>query len=230
MPGDSVLDMGPSDMSNLISVDQVSVTFEGTTLLAPVSFGVDAGQALAVTGANGTGKTTLLRVLAGLTRPSGGAVAVDGVGPDERRREFRALVAALIGVPPLARNLTVREHLVLVAASWGFSVADAEERADQLLVDFGIAALSLRFPHELSSGQTQLFSLALTLSRRFQVLLLDEPEQRLDTERQQLVGRALRGLVNAGRTLVLSSHSPALVEHVADRIVHLRDPEYAQGV
>lgn len=215
-------------MSRFITADEVSVTFEGAALLAPVSFGVDVGQALAVTGANGTGKTTLLRVLAGLTRPTGGTVTVGGVTTDERRREFRTLVAALIGVPPLARNLTLREHLVLVAASWGFSVADAEERADQLLVDFGIAGLSLRFPHELSSGQTQLFSLALTLSRRFTVLLLDEPEQRLDPERLQLVGGVLRSLVDAGRTLVLSSHSPTLVEHVADRVVHLRDPDHAQ--
>ena len=210
-------------MSSLITADQVSVTVGDMTLLAPVSFGVEAGQAVAVAGANGTGKTTLLRVLTGLNRPTGGAVTVGGVAPDERRREFRTLVAALIGVPPLTRNLTLREHLVLVAASWGFCVADAEERADQLLSDFEIAGLAYRFPHELSSGQTQLFSLALTLARRFKVLLLDEPEQRLDPERLQLVGGVLRGLVHAGTTLVLTSHSSALVEHVADQVIHLKD-------
>lgn len=212
-------------MGDLIAADRVSVTVDGAELLAPVSLGVDAGEALAITGANGTGKTTLLRVLAGLTRASAGTVTVGGAAVDERRREFRALVAALIGVPPLARNLTLREHMVLVAASWGFSVAEAGERSDRLLGDFGIARLASRFPHELSSGQTQLFALALTLSRRFSVLLLDEPEQRLDADRMDVVGGILRALADTGTTLVLASHSSTLVEHVADRELHLPEAD-----
>lgn len=215
-------------MSGFITAEQVSVTIDREVLLAPVSFSLDAGQALAVTGANGTGKTTLLRVLAGLIQPTAGTTTIAGAVTDERRQEFRALVAALIGTPPLARNLTLREHLTLVATSWGFSLVEAEARADQLLGDFEIARLASRFPHELSSGQTHLFTLALTLSRRFQVLLLDEPEQRLDSDRLELVGGVLRGLVEAGATLIMASHSKALVERVAERVLRLRDAGYGQ--
>lgn len=215
-------------MSEFITAEQVSVTIDREVLLPPVSFSLDAGQALAVTGANGTGKTTLLRVLAGLIPPTAGTAMISGAVPDERRREFRALVAALIGTPPFARNLTLREHLTLVATSWGFSLVAAEVRADQLLGDFGIGRLASRFPHELSSGQTQLFTLALTLSRRFQVLILDEPEQRLDPDRLELVGGVLRGLVEDGVTLIMASHSNALVERVAERVLQLRDAEYGQ--
>lgn len=212
----------------MITAERVSVTLDDAELLAPVSFRVEAGESLAVTGPNGSGKTTLLRVIAGLTRPTEGALTVRGISPDERRREFRSLVATLVGTPPLARNLTLREHLVLVGASWGDDVSTAEERADGLLQELGIARLSARFPHELSSGQTQLFTLALTLSRPFDVLLLDEPEQRLDGERLLRVGAALRARIDEGTTVVFTSHSTSLVTQVADRTLPLAEGDRAQ--
>lgn len=151
-------------MSSFISAVEVSVHIDQQVLLAPVSFAVGAGETLAVTGANGSGKTTLLRVLAGLVQPSSGAVRIAGRSPNEQSPQFRATVAALVGLPPLARDLTLREHLVLVGASWGKSLEAAAEHAEGLFAELQIAQLASRFPHELSSGQTQLFALALTLT------------------------------------------------------------------
>lgn len=212
----------------MITAERLRVALDDVELLAAVSFGVGSGEALAVTGPNGSGKTTLLSVIAGLVRPTEGTITVHGVVPDERRREFRALVATLVGTPPAARNLTLREHLVLVGASWGDEVSKAEERADGLLRDLAILKLAARFPHELSSGQTQLFTLALTLSRPSGVLLLDEPEQRLDDERVQLVSEVLRRRLDDGTTVVFTSHSSSLVKQLADRTLHLADCERAQ--
>lgn len=192
-------------------------------LLAPTSFALEAGRALAVTGPNGAGKTTLLRVLAGLTRPSTGYATIAGRPVDDRSPEFRRLVAAHLGLPPLARDLTLREHAVLVAASWGIGLPAAEERADAVFAELGIDHLTARFPHELSSGQRQLFALVLTLVRPCAVLLVDEPEQRLDEHRRGLVAAALRRRRDDGATIVLVSHSPVLVEAVADAVVALAE-------
>lgn len=206
-----------------VSATAAGVVLAGSVLLAPTSFTVRTGRALAVTGPNGSGKTTLLRVLAGRMAPTTGSVTVASAAPDERDPRFRARLAALLGMPPLARSLTLREHLVLVATSWGFSVEESGDRADQLLAEFGIEPLASRFPHELSSGQTQLFALTLTLVRPFGVLLLDEPEQRLDAGRLGLVAAILRGRVEGGATVVLASHSAALVERVADDVLALTE-------
>jgi len=150
-------------------------------------------------------------------------VTVDGREPDERRPAFRRQVAALLGVPPVARNLTLHEHLVLVAASWGVGLDEAGRRTDSLLGELGLHRLSSRFPHELSSGQTQLFTLALTLSRPCEVLILDEPEQRLDPDRVVLVCGVLQRLVADGTTLVVASHSTLLVKEVADSTLALAE-------
>lgn len=210
-------------MTSFISAAEVSVHIDQQVLLAPVSFAVDAGETLAITGANGSGKTTLLRVLAGLVQPSSGEVRVAGHSPNEQSSQFRAMVAALVGLPPLARDLTLREHLVLVGASWGKSLEAAAEHAEGLLAELQIAQLASRFPHELSSGQTQLFALALTLSRRFDVLILDEPEQRLDADRLGLLGGVLRRLSEEGSTIIIASHSELLVSQVADRVLTLTE-------
>ncbi len=210
-------------MTGAVGAEEAGVALGDVTLLSPVSFEVEPGRTLAVVGPNGSGKTTLLRVLAGLVSPSSGTVVVDGLPPDERRPAFRARVASLLGVPPLARNLTLREYLTLIAISWGTSADQATRQADDLMDEFGIARLASRFPHELSSGQTQLYILAVTLARPFEVLLLDEPEQRLDPDRLTLVGDALACRKAAGATLVLASHSRPLVDRLADQVLALAE-------
>jgi ABC-2 type transport system ATP-binding protein len=204
-----------------VEVESVGVGVGGELLLHPVSFTLDAGQGLAITGTNGSGKTTLLRVLAGLVEPNSGSARVGGLNVNERNARFRRTVAGLIGYPPIARDLTLEEQLTLVAVSWGASMPTARVRAATLLAEFDISRLRQRFAHELSSGQSQLFSLALTLARPFDVLLLDEPEQRLDVDRLELVSGLLRKLVDDGKTLVFASHNRFMIEALSDRVISL---------
>ena len=206
-----------------VRFEGIGVVRDGNVLLLEATGAVRAGEILALTGANGAGKTTLLRVLAGLLEPTAGTVRVLGRAPDERDRAFRAALAALIGPPQTARDLTVAEHLQFIAATWGTTATAARESAQALLEEFAIISLARRFPHELSSGQSQLVALALTLARPCQVLLLDEPEQRLDPERLGLVIRAVRARADGGTAVITATHSPRLLEELADRRLHLEE-------
>ncbi|MGV8881964.1 MAG: ABC transporter ATP-binding protein [Rhodoglobus sp.] len=205
----------------MIMVDHVGVVASGTTLLSPVSIAVSRGEAGVVRGRNGTGKSTLLRVLAGVRKPTTGTVRINGSVVAERDRGFRRLVSTMIGLPPMAVDLTVRDHVMLVATTWFDDPAVAVHIADGLLEELGLGELGERFAHELSSGQTQLCGLALMLARPFEVLILDEPEQRLDPEHVESVIRVLRSRRDRGATLVVATHSVVLTEALADHVLEL---------
>ena len=212
----------------MLTATRVRVDIDGAELLPETSIALDAGRAVAVRGPNGAGKTTLLRVLAGRMRPSAGEARLFGAALDERHRAVRAHIAALIEPPSLYPDLTLRDHIALIDAAWsGNAAAPAGERprwaglGTDALERFGIAALADRFPNELSSGQRQLVSLAVTLARPCSVLLLDEPEQRLDPDRRGIVAETLRAAWSAGVAIAFASHDPVLVAQVADGEVHV---------
>ena len=208
-----------------VAAEQVSKVIEPTTLLAPVDLSVASGECVVVRGPNGSGKTTLLRILAGMLEPTTGTATLDGEVIDERRSSTRAAVTALLGAPTAYRDLTLADHLTLIDASWGRDPGTCAERVDAGLAELEIDHLGGRFPHELSSGQSQLFRLALTLFRPSRVLILDEPEQRLDTHKRGLLGDLIAARAAGGTTGIMASHAPALTDAVADQIVTLEPAE-----
>lgn len=204
-----------------VEFEELAVLRDGVLMLDGASGSAEAGTVLALTGANGSGKTTVLRVLAGAITPTAGTALVHGRVPDDRDPAFRRSLAALIGPPPTARDLTIAEHLQFIGATWGASAVSARTAASALLAELAIEPLALRYPHELSSGQSQLVSLAMTLARPCEVLLLDEPEQRLDADRLEQVIAILRRRAEAGTAIVLASHSRRLLDALADQRVEL---------
>jgi ABC-2 type transport system ATP-binding protein len=215
------------DHEPLLTFQDVAVLEDDVLMLDDATGAVDRGGVLALRGANGAGKTTLLRVLAGRLRPTAGTVRLAGRVPDDRDRITRRLLAAAIGPAMTQRDLSVREHLQFIAATWGADVRQAQRLAASLLEELSLTALDARFPHELSSGQTQLLALAMTLARPFELLLLDEPEQRLDADRTGLVVDAIRRRVEDGAAVVMATHSQRLETALADDSLTLIGEEQA---
>lgn len=180
---------------------------------APITVAVRPGEAVAVVGENGTGKSTLLRTVTGLLAPLSGRVRVLGRAADERSRRQRAEVAADLGDDVFLPALTAREHLELIAL--GHGVDDAQEQVDELLEDMDLTSRARVAPDALSSGQRRRLLLASVLVRPFRLLILDEPEQRLDAGMRDRLGAMLRAEVGAGAGVLLVTHDPALVRACA---------------
>lgn len=203
-----------------IDATGLSVTSGGYTLLSPTDVTLAAGRNLVIGGDNGSGKTTLLSVLTGLLPATAGTVTVCGLTPDDRRLAFRTAVTGLIGRAPISRELTVAEHLEAIAMSW--SLPEPQAAALHQLAELEIDFLADRFAHELSSGQTQLMQSAMVLVRPTRMLVLDEPEQRLDSARLDLLITVLEKRAENGTTLVLASHSPQVIDRLGEDYLHLR--------
>ncbi|MYS11287.1 ATP-binding cassette domain-containing protein [Streptomyces sp. SID6041] len=203
-----------------IAARDATVVLDGTTLLAPTTFEVLPGEFWCLTGSNGSGKTTLLRAFLGSRRLTDGAVLVRGETVDMARPRHRRLMASLVEPIPVARDMTLREQVTLVAASWYGNNAETAERADEIIGRLGLTALGTRFPSQLSSGQLQLFNLALTLVRPADVILLDEPERHLDTDRVDLVADLLTERAEQGTSFLVATHEPAMV-NACDGVMEL---------
>jgi len=203
----------------LLEVRGISRRFGERTILDGVDLDVAAGEAVGVVGPNGSGKSTLLRCIVGADESDGGEATLDGRVLDERRPEVRRDLAVVMDDIDFFPDLSVVEHLDLVARAHG--QAEAQEIVDAVLDEVGLMEVSGQLPSTLSSGQRRRLALASAFVRPRTLLVLDEPEARLDVGGVQWLGRKLVSEKAAGRAVLLVSHDPALVEQVCDRTVRL---------
>ncbi|WP_146906848.1 ABC transporter ATP-binding protein [Cellulomonas aerilata] len=215
--------MGDRPTDPVVRADSLLVGYGGEPVCAPVTFDLPAGTALALVGPNGSGKSTVLRAVLGLLTPADGVLHVLGREVDEREHLFRAEVAGVLDDDAYFPALTVAEHLVLTAR--GHGVPDAEGVVDELLEDFGLAGHADVLPVTLSSGQRRRLLLAAGFARPRRLLVLDEPEQRLDQRMRSALAARLRAETAAGGAVLLATHDPALLAAVADAAVLVGEDE-----
>src|SRR4051794_39974086 len=191
--------------------------------LAGLDLTVGAGECVALIGANGSGKSTAVRAIAGLLQPTAGTVRVAGHDPHEEPEAERARVAlALVPDSPLLYDdLTVREHLYLVMLAHGIYHDDVDERVNALLDQLDLGPREDFVPRELSRGMRQKTQLACALIRPAELLVLDEPVVGLDPPSQALLAELLVEAKAAGTAILLTTHQMAFADGVADRAVVL---------
>jgi heme exporter protein A len=168
-----------------------------------LSFRVKAGQALAVEGANGAGKTSLLRLIAGFLAPAGGRILVKtAAGESDDAEERGRLVGWLGHLDGLKPQLTVREQLVFYARLYGRPLDDA------VLDRVGLARQAELPCRYLSAGQRRRLALARLLVSRRSLWLLDEPFAALDTSGQALVAQLMARHCGEGGIIIAATHDP----------------------
>jgi ABC-2 type transport system ATP-binding protein len=186
-----------------VEVRDLHAGYGSTPVLTGVALTVPAGGGVCVTGENGIGKSTLLRCVAGLQRPDRGEIRVFGGAPGSTPDFWRAVVTT-VEPPTWYPGLTTREHAELVCRAHGQDPAAAG--IEEALERFGLAGHADAIPPSLSSGQKQRLTLALTLLRPSSLLILDEPEQRLDSAGRALVAELLTDYLKNGGSVLMASH------------------------
>ena len=207
----------------LLEVTDLSVGYGGAPVCGPVTLSVAAGEAVALVGPNGAGKSTVLQTMVGLLPPLAGTVRLAGRPVDERDADHRRAVAGVLDDDAFFPSLTGEEHLLLTAR--GHGVVDAEQVVATQLAAFGLTERADALPSALSSGQRRRLALAGAFVRPAQLLVLDEPERRLDTAMRRTLAGRLAALVESGAAVLFASHDPAFIGTLADRVLLIGDDE-----
>jgi ABC-2 type transport system ATP-binding protein len=203
---------------SVLTLERVTKRFDRVLAVDDLSFGVAPGTVFGFLGGNGAGKTTSLRMVLDIIRPTSGKIEVLGRAPGRQN-------APEIGFLPeergLYRQMTALDTIAYFGRLKGMATADAKREGAALLDRFGLAANAKMTVDKLSKGMAQKVQLATALVNRPRLLILDEPFSGLDPVNQGLLEEEIRRISATGATVVFSTHVMQHAERLCDRLLLL---------
>lgn len=200
-------------MNNLpAQFTRVTKNYGPVEALRGLDLTIRPGELVALLGANGAGKTTAVRTLLGLSKPTEGEVRV--FGGDPRDAHSRARTGALLQIARVPETLRVREHIHLFSSYY-----PNPRPIDDVIEAAGLQGLEKRQFGKLSGGQQKRVLFALALCGNPDLLVLDEPTAGLDVEARRALWKQIRAFIAGGRSVLLTTHYLMEAEALADRVV-----------
>lgn len=209
----------------MIEIAGLRKSFEGRRVLDGFDASVAGGEAVALLGRNGSGKTTTLRCIAGLTLPDAGRIEINGCDVLRRGPEARRLLSYMPQRSVFPSTLRVRETVGVVARLRGVPAS----RVESELAACGLEPWADLAVGALSGGQRQRLGLAIAFLPEVPLYLFDEPSANLDAPSLAVFRRRTRALVRDGRAVLFTTHSREDVDALASRVVRLEEGRVAGG-
>jgi polar amino acid transport system ATP-binding protein len=210
---------------SLVSLENVHKSFGTLEVLSGVSLSVEKGEAVAVIGRSGSGKSTMLRCINGLEKIQSGRIVVDGTTVSESGADLidlRQRVGMVFQSFNLFPHLTVERNITLaLTVAKKIPLPEAKEVAREVVERVGLSDKLGAYPHELSGGQQQRVAIARSLAMQPRVMLFDEITSALDPELVGEVLRVLERLVSDGLTMLLVTHEMGFARNCASRVVFM---------
>jgi ABC-2 type transport system ATP-binding protein len=207
----------------VIEACELTRRFGETVAVDALSLQVHSGEVFGILGHNGAGKTTFLRLVNGLLRPSEGRITTFGGQSYESGSSIRARTGVVTESTSLDDFLTIRESLVAYGTMAGLPFGRIHARVDHLLEVFDLTRIADKQVRELSAGMRQRAAFARGLVHEPELLLLDEPTANMDPVAARQVRHIVADLARqTGRTVVISTHNLAEAQDICDRIAVLR--------
>ncbi len=210
-----------------IEIKHLTKTYKGQAALSDLSLSLTDVHSLGIIGPSGGGKTTLLRVLAGLETPDSGELVLNGKAIDfskDKLLEHRKRIAMVFQSYNLFIHLTALQNITLpLVKTRQMAPARARQEAIELLERFGLADHLDKYPGQLSGGQKQRVAIARALSLKPEVLLFDEPTSALDPEITAEILDVINGLRLAKKDLILVTHEIGFARHACEHVAFVSD-------
>lgn len=210
----------------MIRFDRVCKQFPGgREALVDLSFEIEPGEMVFLTGHSGAGKTTLLRIVAALERASRGTVALDGINitriPSRRVPEVRRRVGMIFQDHRLLVDRTLFDNVALPLVIRGVRRPEIERRVRAALEKVGLLGRERSLPSTLSTGEQQRVGIARAIVTRPPVVLADEPTGNLDPHLSREIMNLFRSLNDVGLSFIIASHDLDLVRRMGKRVLVL---------
>lgn len=214
-------------MDTLIRVENLTKQFVANgvrehTAVSNLNLQVREGEVLAFLGPNGAGKTTTVRMLTSILKPTNGRASVAGHDIVNEARHVRGVVGHLTEFPGLYLRMKARDYLDFYGELYGMSRAMRRQRAEELMMRFGIADAANRRLSEFSKGMRQKVALIRSMLHSPRVLFLDEPTSAMDPHSAKQVRDAVAQLREQRHTVFLCTHNLYEAETLADRLAMIR--------
>lgn len=212
----------------ILELKKIFKSFDGAPVLNGIDLGIREGEFVTLLGASGCGKTTILRIIAGLTEPDGGKVLLQGSDVTEQPPEKRN-VNTIFQSYALFPHMTVYQNVAYALKIRGVEKRETERRVHELLEMVRMSGSEKKMPAQLSGGQRQRVAIARSLINHPKVLLLDEPLGALDLQLRRQMQHELKALQKQlGITFIYVTHDQEEAIDMSDRIVLLRDGQIEQ--
>jgi polar amino acid transport system ATP-binding protein len=210
----------------LLALENVCANYGAVKVLQDVALTVEPGEVVALIGPSGSGKSSVLRTVVGLNKPTSGQILLSGKAIDYTNasalKAARRRMAIVFQQYNLFQNMTVLGNVTVAPVKvQGRPRQEAEAEARELLAKVGLAEKLAAYPDQLSGGQQQRVAIARALALKPDLLLLDEVTAALDPELVMEVLDTIRALAVGGMTMLIVSHEMNFVRDVADRVVML---------
>ena len=209
----------------MIELKHLEKKYENVTPLADVNAVINDGDVISIIGPSGTGKSTLIRCINLLERPTGGQILLDGeeiTAPDYDQTKARRIMGMVFQSFNLFGHLTVIENLMLAPMDiLKRSRQEAYETGMELLKRVGLAGREYHYPDQLSGGQKQRVAIARTLAMDPAVILLDEPTSALDPTMVGEVQAVIRDLAQTGKTMMIVTHEMSFARAICNRVFYM---------
>ncbi len=202
----------------MIELEQLVKKFGNLTAVDHVSLKIPRGEFFAILGPNAAGKTTMIKLLAGLMKPTSGYARVCGFDIQKQPLEARKRLAYVPDYPFLYDKLTAREFFRFIGQLFHLDAARIEKNAQQLIARFHLSEFADRALEGLSHGTRQRVAIASALLHDPEVFVIDEPMVGLDPQHARVVKDVLKERSLAGMTVLVSTHQLSIAEEMADRI------------